>query len=143
MRRTSAFLLLLVVAGLLCGQAWAGDYKLLDGSTISGDVSDGNDYGVAFRLDIGGFSKRISYSKFTQEALKLLAEDPKLKPMVEPFIELPPEFTKPKPKPTIHLRDVPRAERPTGRTTFFSSFTTPLGLVILGVLYLADRKSGV
>jgi hypothetical protein len=126
------------MAGLFWGPAWAADYKLLDGSTISGEISDGNDYGVAFRLDIGGFSKRISYSKFTQEALKLLAENPKLKPMVEPFIELPPEFTKPKPKPTIRLRDVPRADRPPGRTTFFSSFTTPLGLVILGVLYLAN-----
>ncbi len=138
MRRTSVFLLLLAVAGLFWGSGWAGDYELLDGSTISGQISDGNDYGVAFRLDIGGFSKRISYSKFTQEALKLLAEDPKLKPMVEPFIELPPEFTKPKPKPTIRLRDVPTADRPSGRTTFFSSFTTPLGLVILGVLYLAN-----
>jgi len=126
------------MAGLFWGPAWAADYKLLDGSTISGEISDGNDYGVAFRLDIGGFSKRISYSKFTQEALKLLAENPKLKPMVEPFIELPPEFTKPKPKPTIRLRGVPRADRPPGRTTFFSSFTTPLGLVILGVLYLAN-----
>lgn len=105
---------------------------------MSGEVADGNDYGVAFRLDIGGFSKRISWSKFTQEALKALAEDPKIKPLVEPFIELPPEFTKPKPKPTIQVREVPRVDRPLGRTTFFSSFTTPLGLAILGLLYLAN-----
>jgi len=136
MRRTSIPLPVLALMGLLWGAAWAREYKLLDGSTIGGEVSDGNDYGVAFRLDIGGFSKRISWSKFTQEALKLLAEDPKLKPMVEPFIELPP--APPKPKPTIHLREVPHVDRPQGRMSLFSSSTTPLGLAILGVLYLAN-----
>lgn len=137
MRRFSISLLFLGLIGLL-SVAWARDYKLLDGSTLSGDISDGNDYGVVFRLDIGGFSKRISWSKFTQESLKALAEYPKLKPMVDPFIELPPETLKPKPKPPVQLREVPRVERPLGRTTFFSSFTTPLGLAILALLYLGN-----
>jgi hypothetical protein len=56
--------------------------------------------------------------------------------MVDPFIELPP--APPKPKPTIHLREVPRVDRPQGRTTLFSSATAPLGLAILGLLYLAN-----
>ncbi len=126
-----------LLLGLL-STAWGGDYKLLDGSTINGEVSDGNDYGVVFRLDLGGFSKRVSYSKFTQESLKLLAENAKLKPMVDPFIELPPESLKPKPKPPVQLRDVPRADRPAGRNTFFSSFTTPVGLAMLALLYLGN-----
>lgn len=122
----------------MAATAWARDFKLMDGATISGEASDGNDYGVVFRMDVGGFTQRIPWSKFTQEALKLLGEEPKYKPLVEPFIEVPPEFNKPKPKPAVHIRDVERVERPIGRTSFFSSFTTPIGLVALGVLYVAN-----
>lgn len=129
--------LLLALISLLWSTAWARDFKLLDGSTIAGEISDGNDYGVVFRLDIGGFTKRVSWSKFTQESLKLLAETAKLKPMVEPFIELPPDTNKPKPK-AIQLREITRVERPLGRTTVFSSFTTPIGLAILALLYLGN-----
>jgi hypothetical protein len=130
--------LLLACATLLVATAWARDYKLMDGSTIAGEVSDGNDYGVVFRQDVGGFTKRIPWSKFTQETLKLLAEEPKYKRFVEPFIEVPPEFNKPKPKPPVQVREVDRVDRPTGRTSFFSSFTTPIGLAALGVLYVAN-----
>jgi hypothetical protein len=43
----------------------------------------------------------------------------------------------PKPKPVV-LKEVPRVELPPGRTTFFSSFTAPIGLLLLGVLYVAN-----
>ncbi len=124
-----------ILATLVGGVSWAADFKLLDQSTISGEVSDGNDYGVIFRIT-GGFSKRISYSKFTQEALKELASIDRLKPMVEPFLDLP---APPRPKPkSVMVREVPRVTRPGGRTTLFSSFLTPLGLGVFGILYLAN-----
>lgn len=117
------------------GMALAKDFKLLDGSTVNGEVSDGNDYGVVFRIT-GGFSKRIPYSKFTQEALRGLAQVPKLAPMVEPFLDLP---APPRPKAkTVVVREVPRVARPSGRTSFFSSFFTPVGFGVFAVLYLAN-----
>jgi len=117
------------------GVALAKDFKLLDGSTVTGEVSDGNDYGVVFRLP-GGFSPRIPYSKFTQEALGQLAQVSKLAPMVEPFLDLP---APPRPKPkTVMVREVSRVTRPTGRTSFFSSFLTPMGFGIFAALYLAN-----
>ena len=36
------------------------------------------------------------------------------------------------------MKEVPRVERPIGRTTFFSSFASPLGLGIFALLYLAN-----
>jgi hypothetical protein len=129
---------ILACATLLIAGAWAREFKLMDGTTIAGEVSDGNDYGVVFRLEVGGFTKRIPWSKFTQEALKLLAEEAKYKRFVEPFIDVPPEFSKPKPKPPVQLREVERVERPLGRTSFFSSFTAPIGLTALGLLYMAN-----
>lgn len=140
MRRMACWAVILAVIVGFGGGLWAKDFKLIDGSTIIGEASDGNDYGVVFRLSTGGFSKRISYSKFTQEALKLLAEDDKLKPLAEPFIEVPPE-PKPKPKPIV-LREVARVDRPVGRTSFFSSFTAPMGLAVLALLYIANLVAG-
>jgi hypothetical protein len=110
----------------------------MDSSTIYGDVSALDESGVVFRLRTGGFSERISWSKFSQESLKELAQNPKAKEFAEPFIEIPPELRpKPKPKPVV-LREVTRVERPAGRTTFFSSFTSPMGLLLGGLLYVAN-----
>jgi len=120
--------------------AWAKDFKLLDGSVISGEVSASDDNGVVFRLATGGFSSRINWMKLTQETLKDLADNAKARPFVEPFIEIPIE-AKPKPKPIV-VKDPPRVERPMGRLSFFSSFSAPLGLVALGLLYLGNLLAG-
>ncbi len=139
MRRGSIFLLALVMACWAWGEDWAKTYKLIDESTIIGEVSGFDDNGAVFRLASGGFSSRVSWMKFTQDTLKLLAENPKVRSYVEPFIELPPQ-PRPQPKP-IHLRDVPRVDRPAGHYTFFSSFTAPVGLVTLAILYFANLFS--
>ena len=138
MRRIHVGLLILLLTAWGAGTAWAGEFKLMDGSTIYGDVSALDENGVVFKLRTGGFSGRTSWSKFGQEALKELAQNPKAKEYAEPFIEIPPEARpRPKPKPVV-LKDVPRVELPPGRTTFFSSFTAPIGLLMLGVLYVAN-----
>lgn len=142
MRRIYVALIALILGGLVARGVWAGEFKLMDESTIYGDVADFNETGVVFKLKTGGFSERISWSKFSQTALKTLAEDPKAKEFAEPFIEIPPEARpRPKPKPVV-LKEVPRVELPTGRTTFFSSFGSPMGLLILAMLYGANLLAG-
>lgn len=136
MRQCSALFVLLALVSGLATALVAGEFKLEDGETIHGTPSGSDDYGVTFKLDSGPFSQRVSWGKFTQDSLKELVKDPRLRPMVEPFIEIPPE-AKPKPKPII-VKDPPRVERPIGKTTFFSSATTPVGLLIFGILYLAN-----
>jgi hypothetical protein len=131
-------LVALLLTGVAAESAWAGEFKLMDGTTIYGDVSAFDEDGVVFRLRTGGFSERYSWSKFSQDALKELAMDPKAQAYAEPFIEIPPdERPRPQPKPVV-LKEVNRVELPAGRTTFFSSFTAPMGLLILGVLYAAN-----
>jgi len=136
MRRLKALWMVWVCSLSLAGGAWAGDYKLTQGTVITGEVAGFNEMGVVFRLDTGGFSERTPWSRFTQDSLKELVRDDRLKEFVEPFIEIPPE-AKPKPRPIV-LKEVPRVERPIERTTFFSSFTTPMGLALLGILYFAN-----
>ncbi|RME93011.1 MAG: hypothetical protein D6766_08985, partial [Verrucomicrobia bacterium] len=92
--------------------------------------------GVVFRLDSGGFSERISWGKFSDPTLELLARDPKLRPFAEPFIPVPPD-ARPAPKPVV-IRDYPKVELPEGGTSIFSSLTSPIGLFIVGLLYLAN-----
>lgn len=140
MRRLYALVLALAASWQLAGVAWANEFKLLDGSTIYGEVSGFDDYGVTFRLQTGGFSKKFTWMKFTQETLKDLAQEPRIKPIVDPFIETPPP-PKPPPKPIV-LAEPPRAERPGGRSTVFSSVTTPVGLTALALLFLANLFAG-
>ncbi len=142
MRRIYVALIALILGGLVAKGVRAGEFKLMDESTIYGDVADLDESGVVFKLRTGGFSQRVSWSKFSQTALKTLAENPKAKEFAEPFIEIPPEARpRPKPKPVV-LKEVPRVELPAGRTTFFSSFGAPMGLLILGVLYAANLLAG-
>ncbi len=136
MRIRHIFWLTLALVCQLLAAVWADEYRLLDDSTIKGKPSAFDENGVVFNLDTGGFSHRVAWGKFTQDSLKRLAQDEKLRSMAEPFIEIPPE-ARPKPKPII-LKQVPHVERPVGRTTFLSSFTTPLGLAIVGLLYAAN-----
>jgi hypothetical protein len=136
MRRIQNPWLILVLAGQFLALALADDFKLLDDSHIKGTPSSWDENGVVFNLDTGGFSHRVNWGKFDQDSLKLLAQNEKLRQLVDPFIEIPPA-ARPKPKPII-LKEVPRIDRPAGRTTFFSSFASPLGLGMVVLLYLAN-----
>jgi len=136
MRQLCLIVLSLAFACQWVGTALAKDYKLMEGTVISGTISGPDDNGVIFRLDTGGFSQRYPWSKFTQESLKDMSEDPKIRQYVEPFIELPPK-PRPAPKPII-LKEAPQVERPVGRLSFFSSAATPLGLTVLALLYIAN-----
>lgn len=136
MRRIQNPWLILVLAGQFLALALADDFKLLDDSHIKGTPSSWDENGVVFNLDTGGFSHRVNWGKFDQDSLKLLAQNEKLRQLVDPFIEIPPA-ARPKPKPII-LKEVSRIDRPAGRTTFFSSFASPLGLGMVVLLYLAN-----
>ena len=77
----------------LCGllaAVGANTYPLTDGTSVTGDVISYNDNGIVFRLNVDQYSQRVPWTKFTQEALKLLANNPKVRPLAEPFIETPP-----------------------------------------------------
>lgn len=132
---------LLVLSCLLvwqcCSLVFGGEYRLNNGDVLRGEAVSFNDDGLVVRLDIGGHSSRISWSKLTQETLQELAKNPQATRFVEPFIELPPAPKKDKTKRQIVLKPVPRVER-LERGSFFASLGTPAGLAVLAVLLLGN-----
>src|SRR5207247_6507692 len=86
------------------------------------------------------FSKREPWINFSQETLKELAKNPKVTSLVEPFIELEPEQIKARERQKeIVVKPVSsRMERSPTQPGLVAAFITPLGLVILAVLMLAN-----
>jgi len=126
--------------GCLLAVARADEFKMANGNVLRGEVASPDEDGLVVKLDVGGFSKREPWINFSQETLKELAKDPKIAPLVEPFIELEPEQIKAKEKQKeIVIKPVPnRLERPTPKPNLIAAFITPLGLAILSVLMLAN-----
>ena len=103
---------------------------------MTGDVISYNDNGIVFRLSVDQYSQRIPWTKFSQDALKLLANNPKLKPLVEPFIETPPPSRMKKQEVTVH--EVSRLELPPKQSLFGALFASSVGLVVLLLIYVAN-----
>lgn len=135
----------LLIAGLIiCASIClsAAEYRLSNGDVYKGEAVGFDDEGFVVRLDIGGFSTRLSWSRLTQETLKDLMKNPQAAPFAEPFIELTAEEQeKKREKKPIIIKPVPRMELPV-RTSFFAAFGSPVGLFIFGMLYLANLLAG-
>ncbi|MDB6026097.1 MAG: hypothetical protein JWM68_2320 [Verrucomicrobiales bacterium] len=127
---------------LLQGLIHAGTYGLIDGQQISGDPISYDAKGVILKSD-GTVMERTPWSKFTQDALKQLrteAKTAKDKALIDPLIE---EDIQQKAKAKeITVKEVEHLERPTGKTGFFTLFTSPLGLFILLAVYGATIYAG-
>ena len=52
-------------------------FRLADGTSLTGDIVSFDDIGVKFRLADGTYSERVSWTKFSQDGLKQLANNPK------------------------------------------------------------------
>jgi hypothetical protein len=123
--------------------AQAAEFKLNNGEVFKGRAAGPNEDGLIIALDVGGFSERIPWARFSQETLRVLAADAKIKPHVEPFIEIPMEIkikraAREREKNQYTLRYEPKVSRPEGITGFFSGLTSPFGLLLLGLIYLAN-----
>ncbi|MEW6160174.1 MAG: hypothetical protein AB1813_22305 [Verrucomicrobiota bacterium] len=140
MRRFYCLVVLFGWIALLGLPSLAGEYKLLNGDIIRGDPAGFNEDGVSFRLDIGGFSPRISWGKFTQESLKEIAKDSRATRFAEPFIEIPPEVKQRQraEKKDIPIKPVPRVERPEKKIALGAAFATPAGVLVLIVLFIGN-----
>ncbi|MBL9139594.1 MAG: hypothetical protein JNK85_27240 [Verrucomicrobiales bacterium] len=116
----------------------AADFKMSDGSVISGELVAPNDDGSVIRRASGGLTSRMSWDKFSQETLHELAKDPKLKEVVEAFIDVP-ESADPAAQAEIVVKQPPgKIARPAKRPGFFSALTTPAGGFILLIIFLAN-----
>jgi hypothetical protein len=123
--------------------AFGAEFRLMNGDVYRGEASFNED-GLVVRLDIGGFSPRISWGKLTQETLKEIAEDPRAREFAEPFIEVPIEVREAerRQRKEIRISEPPTVPLPPEQGGFFASMTNPVGWFILGVLYLANLYAG-
>ncbi|HEV2320564.1 MAG TPA: hypothetical protein VGV18_12485 [Verrucomicrobiae bacterium] len=128
-----------IIIGLwLCGllaTANADTYQLTDGTSITGDVISFNDDGIIFRTGADNYTDRILWTKFSQEALKLLAKNPKLRDYAEPFIETPPP---PRPELQVRIHGVSRLELPPKQTVISAMFSSFIGIILLLLVYAAN-----
>lgn len=119
----------------------AEDYRVGNGTTYTGKISNFAEDGIIIRLDSGGFSPKIPWTQFSQEQLKEFAKDPKAAAFVNSLIEMP-EDTGKKVK-EIKIKSVERPERPAKKPGFISSMmTTPVGLTLVALMILSSAYAG-
>jgi hypothetical protein len=129
----------LMISGLcFCGllvTARADSFELTDGSSVSGNIVTFNENSIMLRMPDDSYTNLL-WTKFSQDALVQLEKNPKLKLLVEPFIE-PPTSHRP-PKPTITVHEVSHLELPPKQSSFTAFFSSPVGFIILLLIYVAN-----
>ena len=116
--------------------AGADTFQLTDGNSVTGDAISYNDNGIVFRLDVDKYSERIPWTKLSQDALKQLSANPKIKLLAEPFIEAPPTERAKKSAATVH--EVNHIELPPRESLVHALFSSSVGLIALMLIYAGN-----
>ncbi len=112
----------------------AGTFPLTDGGSVSGDVVKYDDTGVLIRTPEDAYTN-LTWTMFSQDALKQLAQNPKIKPFVSPFV-VPP--AQPRTREQITIRAVSRLEEPPKASLFGALFSSSVGLMVMFLIYGAN-----
>ncbi|HKW30209.1 MAG TPA: hypothetical protein VJT54_12800 [Verrucomicrobiae bacterium] len=121
----------------LCGwftAARADTYQLTDGTSVSGDIVMFNDGGVTLRTLTDSYTN-VVWPKLSQASLKQLAQNPKARAFIEPFIETPPPQLK---NEKIEVHEVSRLELPAPESLFAALLSSSVGFVALLLIYAAN-----
>ena len=108
---------------------------LTDGGSLTGDIVKADDLGVMIHSTAETYTN-IQWSRFSQEALKQLVQNPKTQGYVEPFIA-PTEATHPQ-KADLPIKEVMRLKRPENPSIFGGLLHSSVGLFMLLVIYAAN-----
>ena len=128
--------LLCVVSRVVCGE-----FRTITGDVYDGEVSAADADGLIVRLRTGTFSPRIDWAKLDEATLKALAGHPRAGRFVEPLLEPPAEEIARAEARKIDVRQPERVARPPADIAgkgIYAALTTPNGLILLGMLYLAN-----
>src|SRR4051812_14911717 len=139
--RKCYFILSLFAALLLGRELRAETFQLLDGKSLTGEIlpTGANEQGLQIKVGEGQYEK-VAWTNFTQPDLKKFQSNPKLAPLVEPYIEITQEERMKKTE--VVIKPPVRLERPPSRSFFGAMFTSSLGLFILAVLYAGIIYAG-
>jgi len=134
----------LTVFGLwLCGlltTARAETYSLADGTSIAGDiVGNPTDAKMMLRQPDNTYTN-IMWGQLSQDSFRQLANNPKARAFVEPFIEVP-ESERPH-KPAVQVKEVTRLELPPKQSFFGALASSSVGMLALLLIYVANIYAG-
>jgi hypothetical protein len=137
--RNFLIIVLLICVGLHPGLA--DTFKLANGETLTGEalLASGNDAGIQIKLGEGEY-QRVPWANFSQEDLKKFAQNQKLEPFVEPFIEI--TEAERIAKTEVAIRQPPRLDQPAKQSLLAAMFGSGIGIVLLLVLYAANIYAG-
>jgi hypothetical protein len=124
--------------GLTAGVFAADTWTLADGTSVTGDIVKTDDNGVMIHTTADAYNT-VPWAQFSQDSLKHLAESPKYKPYVEPFIE--PTAKERPAKPEIKAPSVTRILQPPDQlhpSILGGLVQSSLGLFMLLVIYAAN-----
>ena len=87
--RKCYLILSLLAAVLVVRDLLAETYQLLDGKSMTGEIlpTGANEQGVQIKVGEGQYEK-VAWTNFSQPDLKKFQSNPKLAPLVEPYIEV-------------------------------------------------------
>jgi hypothetical protein len=131
-----------IFGGCLCGllvAARADTFQLIDGTPLTGDIVTFNDSGITIRAANDSYTN-VMWTKFSQETLKQLSNNPKIKTLVEPFIEIP-ESERPS-RPEIKIQAVTRLELPPKQSLPGALVSSSVGFFVLVLIYAANLYAG-
>jgi hypothetical protein len=123
------------------GMAGASPYALTDGTTINGEPVSINDMGVQFKQDDDTVLARTPWDKLTPKALRDLlavAKTANEKQLIGTLLDSMPQDQNPAPKKEIIVNPITPPARPTRTLGIWGLFGSPVGLLILLILYCAN-----
>ncbi len=156
MQRLSTYCALAFAAAWLTGAVCAADYKLKDGTTLSGEAIGPNEKSVVIKAPDGKLLPRTPWVNFSQEALKEFAKNPKIRAFVELLLEEAPAGVGGAAAGEAEAPEVPISTRPPAKFTevkekpelpqspglFAGLFTTGVGWLSLVAIYAATIYAG-
>jgi hypothetical protein len=129
------------LSGLLIA-ARADTFSLADGSSVAGDIIKFNDSQMTLRLTDSTYTN-LMWGKLSQDAFRQLSKNPKIKPFVEPFIEIPESERHHKPEVEVKKdEDMKHLALPPKQSFFGALASSSVGLFALLLIYAANVYSG-
>jgi hypothetical protein len=133
----------LIFVFCLCGwlaAANAETYEMTDGTSVTGDIISFNDDGVIIHTPDDKYTDRLPWTQFSQDGLKTLAQNHKIAPYAEPFIEAPAPTRS---QMAVSIHDVERLDLPPQGSVIGGLFTSSIGIILLLLIYAANVYAGV
>jgi hypothetical protein len=130
-----AILLLCLCLTVLSSSSRAETYSFADGGAVSGDMLKFDDNGMLIKTS-GDVYTNVAWARFSQNTLKQLSQNPKLRGLVEVFIE--PDRSQRAPQAEIKVNPPVRLEFPASPSLLGGFFKSSVGLFLLLAIYFAN-----